>query len=57
VSWIAADDVHDAAPTHDLALVTNTFDAGLNFHGKLDAESGPGHGLVHKPGLEMAGND
>ena len=29
---IGADDVHDASAADDLAMLTNTFDAGANFH-------------------------
>src|SRR5262245_1765958 len=33
VSRVTAHDVHNAAPPHYLALITNSFNAGLNLHG------------------------
>jgi hypothetical protein len=32
MAGVAADNVHDAAPADDLALVANSFDAGLYLH-------------------------
>ena len=55
VARIAADDANDSATTHDLALITNTFNAGFDFH--RSTRLGPKRTRAEDPPLgERAGN-
>jgi hypothetical protein len=50
VTGIAADDEHDAATAHNLALVADSLDAGFDFHRctspRRSAGSGTGTGMA-----------
>jgi hypothetical protein len=49
VTRIAADHIDDAAPAHDFALITNPFDAGLDFHGDSRRRARAGSRIHRNP--------